>query len=195
LLLPDSVKTVLPVTPFHIIPATTIYFLFFRRLNGVAFFLGTFLIDLEPVLYLFFNIGFPQVPLLFGGYARQGFHMITHNPFSIFFLVAPAVLLLTKLIESNARGFLLEIFPGAEWMNYSWTQTYLSALFGAFLHLGWDLTMHYDINLGFPLLDIRNPFISFQAFYIILLVGLIMILPAYFIGKRFNRGSPFKKLP
>lgn len=177
-------KTALPVTPFHIIPATTVYFLFFRRLNGLAFFLGTFLIDLEPFLYLFFNIHYGQGP-----------HVITHNPFSIVFLVTPAALLLTKLAESNARGFLLEIFSGAEWIDYSWKQTYLSALFGAFLHLGWDLTMHYDVNLGLPFLDIPNPFISFQVFYLILLVSLIMILPAYFIGKRLNRGSPFKKLP
>ena len=184
MLLPDSVNTALPVTPFHIIPATAVYFLFFRRLNGLAFFLGTFLIDLEPFLYLFFNIHYGQGP-----------HVITHNPFSIVFLVTPTALLLTKLAESNARGLLFKIFPGAEWINYSWKQTYLSALFGAFLHLGWDLTMHYDVNLGFPFLDIPNPFISYQAFYVILLVSLVFMLPAYFIGKRLNRGSPFKKLP
>jgi len=55
--------------------------------------------------------------------------------------------------------------------------------------------MHYDINFGFPFLDIPNPFISFQAFSIILLASFAMILPAYFIGKRLNTGSPFKKLP
>jgi len=164
-------------------------------LNGLVFFLGTFLIDLEPFLYLFFNIHFPEIPLLFGGYARQGLHMITHNPFSVVFLVTPTAFLLVMLTEFNARGFLHKIFSGAEWINYSWKQTYVSALFGAFLHLGWDLTMHYDINLGFPFVDIRNPFISYQAFYVILLGSLVLMLPAYFIGKRLNRGSPFKKLP
>ena len=121
--------------------------------------------------------------------------MITHNPFSVAFLVTPAILHLTKLTESNAREFLLKIFPDAEWIKYSLKQTYLSALFGAFLHLDWDVTIHYDINLGFPFLDIPNPFISFQAFSIILLASFVMILPAYFIGKRFNTGGPFKKLP
>ncbi len=185
----------MPVTPFHLIPAGAVYFLFFRRLNCLAFFFGTLLIDLEPVLYWFLGVGFPQIPLLFGGFARQGLHMITHNPFSIVFVVAPAMLLLTKLVELTGRSLLLEFFSGAEWIKYSWKQTYLSALAGAFLHLGWDLTMHYDINLGFPFVDVSNPFVNFQAFYLILQVSLIMILPAYFIGKRLNKSSPFKKLP
>jgi len=169
--------------------------MFFRRLSGLAFFLGTLLIDLEPVLYLFFSINYPQIPLLFGGFARQGLHMVTHNPFSIVFLVAPAMVLLTKLVELTARGALFQIFSGAEWINYSLKQTYLSALCGASLHLGWDLTMHEDINVGFPFVHIRNLFINDQAFLIIPLVSFIMILPAYFLGKRLNQGSPFKKLP
>ena len=183
------------MTPLHVFPATAVYLLFFRRLNELAFFLGTLLIDLEPVLYWVFSIDFPQIPLLLGGFAPQGLHMITHNPFSIIFLVAPAMVLLAKIVESTSRGFLFQIFSGAEWIEYSWKQTYLSALFGAFLHLGWDLTMHYDINLGFPFVNIPNPFVSLQAFYVILSVSFIMILPVYFIGKRINKTSPFKKLP
>jgi len=105
------------------------------------------------------------------------------------------MVLLTKTVELTGRSFLLEIFSGAEWIKYSWKQTYLSALFGAFLHLGWDLTMHGDINLGFPFVDILNPFVNVQAYNLILQVSAIMILPAYFIGKRFSCGSPFKKLP
>jgi len=185
----------MPVTPFHLIPTATVYFLFFRHLNGLAFFSGSLLIDLEPVLYWFFSPPYPQIPLLFGGLTPQGLHMITHNPFSVIFMVAPAMVLLAKLVELTARGFLLGLLPGARWTDYSWRQTYLSALFGAFLHLGWDLTMHSDINLGFPFVSILNPFINFQAFTIILQVSFIMILPAYFIGKRINKDSPFKKLP
>ncbi len=105
------------------------------------------------------------------------------------------MVLLAKIVESTSRGFLFQIFSGAEWIEYSWKQTYLSALFGVFLHLGWDLTMHYDINLGFPFVNIPNPFVSLQAFYVILSVSFIMILPVYFIGKRINKTSPFKKLP
>ncbi len=185
----------MPVTPFHIIPGVAVYFLFFRRLNGVAFFFGTLLIDLEPVTYLFFNMDYPQIPLLLGGFATQGLHMITHNLFSVVFLVAPAMVLLTKLTELTAKGSLLQIFPSAEWINYSWKQTYFSALFGAFLHLGWDLTVHYDINLGFPFVNIPNQLVNAQAFSIILQASILMILPAYFIGKRMNKSSPFKKLP
>jgi len=144
---------------------------------------------------MFLGVGYPQIPLLFGGFAPQGLHMITHNPFSIVFLVAPAMVLLTKLVESTMKGLLFEIFSGAEWINYSLKQIYVSALFGAFLHLGWDVTMHDDINLGFPFVAIPNPFVNFQAFSLILQVSLIMIVPAYFIGKRLNGSSPFKKLP
>lgn len=185
----------MPLTPLHVLPGTTVYFLFFRRLNGLAFFFGTLLIDLEPLLYMFFRVDYPNVPLLLGGFAHHGLHMITHNPFSIVFLVAPAMVLLTRLVEFSTRGLLLEVFSGAEWINYSWKQTYLSALFGATLHLGWDLTMHDDINLAFPFVNIGNPFVNWQAFSLIFQISLIMILPAYFVGKRINGGSPFKKLP
>ncbi len=102
---------------------------------------------------------------------------------------------LTKLTELTAKGSLLQIFSRAEWINYSWKQTYFSALFGAFLHLGWDLTVHYDINLGFPFVNIPNQLVNAQAFSIILQASILMILPAYFIGKRMNKSSPFKKLP
>jgi len=169
--------------------------MFFRRLNGLAFFFGTLLIDLEPILYLFFNIDYPQIPLLFGGFARQGLHMVTHNPFSIVFLVVPAMVFLTKLVELAGRSLLLEIFSGAQWIRYSLKQTYLAAFFGAFLHLGWDLTMHFDVNLGFPFVNINNPFVNLQVFSLVLQVSLIMIVPAYFIGKKLSGGSPFKKLP
>jgi hypothetical protein len=185
----------MPVTPFHVFPAATVYFLFFRRLNGLAFFFGTLLIDLEPFLYVFLGSSLPQIPLLLGGYAQQGLHMITHNPFSAIFLVAPAMVLLKKLVELSARGFLTQILPGAEWIGYSLKQTYLSALLGTSLHLGWDVTMHRDINLGFPFVNISNPLVSPPAYTMIFLISFVMIIPAYFIGKRATKSSPFKKLP
>jgi len=170
-------------------------FLFYRRLSGVAFLFGTLLIDLEPVLYVFLNFDFPQVPLLLGGFARQGFHMITHNPFSIIVLVAPVMVLLTKLVEVAGRGVLTKVLPNVEWMRYSLVQTYLSAVLGAFLHLGWDITMHTDVNLGFPFIDIPNSFINLQASNLILPISLIMIPVAYILGRRINTGNPFRKLP
>ncbi len=185
----------MPVTPFHVFPAIDLYFLLYRRLNGVAFFLGNLLIDLEPFLYVFFGVGFPQVPLLLGGFARQGFHMITHNPFSIILLVAPVMVLLTKLVEVAGHGVLVWFFPDAEWIRYSLIETYLSAILGAFLHLGLDLTMHRDVNLGFPFVDIPNSFINLQASNLILPISLIVIPVAYVLGRRINTGSPFKKLP
>lgn len=185
----------MPVTPFHIIPATTVYFLLFRRLNGIAFFIGTLLIDLEPVCYVFLGLPFPQINLLNGDVARQGFHMITHNPFSIILLVGPALLLLTKSIEPVMRRSALKIFPDIQWMSYSWKTTYLSVLAGTFLHLGWDITLHYDVNLGFPFIDILNPFVNFHAFLLILAISFILIIPAYVVGRRINKGNPFRKLP
>jgi len=184
-----------PVTPFHVIPAATFYFLFFRRLHGLAFFLGSLLIDLEPVLYILFSVEFPQFPLLLGGFARQGYHMITHNPFSIVLLIAPAMVVLAKAVELVSHGFLQGIFPSIQWVQFSWRATYLSALAGAFLHLGWDLTMHRDINVGFPFVDLSNPFINLAATELILYATLVLMVPAYWIGRKTNRGSVFKKLP
>jgi len=143
---------------------------------------------------MFLGVPYPTVPLLLGGSARQGLHMITHNPFSILVMVGPTMMLLTKFLELG-KSVWLEIFPSAEWVNYSWKRTYLSTLLGSFLHLGWDVTMHGDINLGFPFLDIQNPFVNLSDSSVILVVSLALIIPAYFAGKKINGGSPFKKLP
>jgi len=156
--------------------------------------MGTLLIDLEPIVYMFLDVPFPTVPLLFGGFARQGYHMITHNPFSVLFMVGPAMFMLTKFLELG-KSLLLNIFPNVEWVNYSWKRTYLSALLGSFLHLGWDVTMHEDINLGFPFVDVSNPFVNPSAWSMIFIVSLVLILPTYFVGKKINSGSPFNKLP
>lgn len=187
-------KSAVPVTPFHVVPTATVYFLFFRRLNGLAFFLGSLLIDLEPVLYMFFSVRF-QFQLLLGGFAQQGPHMITHNPFSAVLLVAPVMVVVAKAVELASRGLMQGVFPDIHWVKYSWKATYLSALTGAFLHLGWDLTMHFDINLGFPFIDLPNPFINAAATALILYVSLALMLPAYLIGKKINTGDPCRKLP
>lgn len=163
-------------------------------MNGLAFFMGTFLIDLEPFIYMFLGVPFPTVPLLFGGFARQGYHMITHNPFSILIIVGPAIFMLTKFLELG-KPLLLETLKNAEWVKYSRKCTYLSVLLGGFVHFGWDVTMHWDINLGFPFLDVANPFVNSAATSMIFWFSLVLILPTYFVGKKINGGSPFKKLP
>jgi hypothetical protein len=145
--------------------------------------------------YVFLGLPFPQITLLNGDPARQGFHMITHNPFSVILLVGPALLLLTKSTEPVIRHLANSALPNIEWVSYSWKATYLSVLAGTFLHLGWDITLHYDINLSFPFADTLNPFVNSQAFFLILAVSLIMIIPAYIIGRTINKGDPFRKLP
>lgn len=184
----------MPITPFHLLPAGVVYLLFYRRLHGLAFFLATVLIDLEPILY--WISGFPRgsFPLLHGGYASFSLHAVIHNPFGIFLIVAPSVAVLTKLLELG-RTFWLQIFSNAEWINYSWKLTYFSAVLGAMIHLGWDATMHGDINFGFPFMHITNPFINSEAAIWIGILSLVLILPAYFIGTRINGGNPFRKLP
>jgi len=184
----------MPPTPFHVFPSGAVYFLAYRYLHGLAFFLATFLIDIEPVLYMIFGVPTPRVPLLFGGYTPIGLHMITHNPFAVVVLVAPAMTVLAKLLELG-KPLWLRIFKGAEWINYSWVRTYLSALAGGFLHLGWDLTMHGDINLGFPFISVPNPFVNYTVLAVIGMASVALILPSYFVGKKINKGSPFKKLP
>lgn len=184
----------MPLTPFHVFPAGTVYLLTYRYLHGLAFFSATFLIDIEPLLYMIFGVPLPRVPLLFGGYTSTGLHMITHNPFAVIVLIAPVMTVLAKLLELG-KPFWLEIFRGAEWVNYSWAKTYLSALAGGFLHLGWDLTMHGDINLGFPFISLPNPLVNHTVLAIIGVVSVALILPSYLVGKKINTGNPFKKLP
>ncbi len=184
----------MPLTPFHLLPSGVVYLLFYRRIHGLAFFSATVLIDLEPLLY--WISGFPKgsFPLLLGGYAPFGLHALIHNPFGIFLVVAPSIAVLAKLLELG-RTFWLQIFPNAEWINYSWKLTYFSAVLGGFVHLGWDVTMHGDINLGFPFTLMANPFINSQVAIWIGILSLVLILPAYFIGTKINGGNPFRKLP
>jgi len=123
-----------------------------------------------------------------------GLHAVTHNPFGIFFIVVPYVVVLAKLLELG-RAFLMKMLPDAEWINYSWKSVYFSAVLGCFIHLGWDVTMHRDINLGFPFVYITNPFINGQLATWIGILSLTLILPAYFVGARISKGNPFRKLP
>ena len=184
----------MPMTPFHLFPAGVIYLLFYRRLHGLAFFLATLLIDLEPIIYLV--LGFPKgsFPLLLGGYASFGLHVLIHNPFGIFFILAPSMVALAKLLELG-KPLWLQVFPDAEWISYSWKLTYFSAVLGGFIYLGWDATMHRDINFGFPFMHIDNPFINSEVAIWIGILSFVLILPAYFIGTRINEGNPFRKLP
>lgn len=184
----------MPLTPFHLFPASVVYFLFYRRLHGFAFFFAAVLIDLEPIIY--WLSGFPRssFPLLFGGSTPLGLHALIHNPFGIFFVLAPLIAVLAKVLELG-KTFWLLIFPDAEWLSYSWKLTYFSAVLGAMIHLGWDSTMHRDINFGFPFVRVANPFISMRATVWVGILSFILILPAYFIGRKINGGSPFRKLP
>ena len=184
----------MPITPFHLLPAGVVYFLFYRRLHGFAFFLATVLIDLEPILYLILGLPEGSFPLLLGGSVPFSFHALTHNPCAIFFMVAPSIVVLAKLLEFG-RSLWLRILPDAEWISYSWKLTYLSAVLGCFIHLGWDMTMHGDVNFGFPFTRIANPFINSQVAIWIGILSLTLIIPAYFIGTQINGGNPFRKLP
>jgi hypothetical protein len=183
-----------PITPLHLFPAGVVYFLFYRRLHGIAFILASVLMDTEPILYLI--SGFPQgsFPLLLGGYVPMSFHAFTHNPSAILLGVAPLITILAKSLEL-AKPLWLQIFPDSEWINYSWKLAYLSAVLGGFIHLGWDSTMYSDVNFGFPFTGISNPLRSSQSAIWIGILSLVLIVPAYFVGKRINDGNPFRKLP
>jgi hypothetical protein len=184
----------MPLTLFHLLPASVVYFLFYRRLHGLAFFLATVLIDLEPIIY--WLSGFPEgsFPLLFGSYVSFKLHALIHNPFGTLIVLAPLSAVLAKVLEYK-KTFWLMFFPDAEWISYSLKLTYFSAVLGAMIHLGWDSTMHHDINFGFPFVRIINPFINDRATVWIGILSLVLILPAYFIGKKINGGNPFRKLP
>lgn len=184
----------MPATPLHILPSSTVYLLAYRYLHGIAFYLATLLIDIEPALHLMFDIPSSKIPMILGGYTLIGAHTITHNPLGIIVFIAPAITILAKLLE-RVKPFWLKIFKGAYWIDYSLKRTYLSALIGGFLHLGWDLTMHGSINLGFPFIYISNLFKSEVVFHFLGILSLLLILPSYIIGKKINKGSPFRKLP
>lgn len=185
----------MPVTPLHLIPALALYFPFSRRIHSLAFFAATLLIDVEPTLYLVFHIPIPQIPLLFfDGDTPVGLHTITHNPFGIVLIVAPAMTILSKILEETKR-FGLTILKNSRGINYPARTIYLSALLGASLHLSWDLTMHLDINLAFPFYYISNPFVNLYVLDMFWNISLITLPLSLILSLKINHGHPFKKIP
>jgi hypothetical protein len=181
-----------PVTPLHILPTLAVYLLFSKRLHLFAFFSAAFLIDVEPMLYLLFGVPVPTIPLLLGG-VSTGVHVVTHNLFGIVVFVAPAATVLAKGLE-RLRSFWLTVFRGAVWVNRSVKSIYFSALFGAGLHLGWDLTMHQDINLAFPIYSLPNPFVNQQSLDLIWNLSLLTILIVFMLSV-IRRQKLFKTVP
>ena len=182
----------MPVTPLHVLPTLAAYLLASKRVHLFAFFSAALLIDVEPMLYLLFGVPVPKIPLLLGG-ESTGVHVITHNPFAIVILIAPSMPVLAKALE-RMKIFWLAVFHDAVWVNRSIRSTYFSALLGAFLHLGWDLTMHQDVNMAFPIYSLPNPFINQQSLDLIWNLSLLAV-PVALMLNAMRRESLLKTVP
>lgn len=183
----------MPFTPLHLLPALAFYFIFFRKIHSFAFFSATLLIDIEPALYIIFNVPIPQIPLIFGGYNPDGLHIVTHNFFGIVLIVAPAISILAKILEKK-RKFWLRILRNARWVDYPLKTVFLSALLGAFIHLGWDLTINEDINMAFPFFYMPNIFVNHQVLDLVWNSSLVVIALSFIFSLKL-RESPFRKVP
>ena len=59
--------------------------------------------------------------------------------------------------------------------------------------LGLDHAWRHKLRLS--LHKSSKPFVNHTVLAMIGMVSVALILPSYFVGKKINRGSPFKKLP
>jgi hypothetical protein len=178
----------MPLTPLHLLPALAVYFVIQKRINLFAFMAGTLLIDIEPLVY---SIIVPEFSfsLLDGTSIYLGLHTITHNPCGVLFIVGPVmgwVGLLLQRWRKIASFFLGNSKRGGAKVAY------FSAVTGGFLHVGWDVTMHLDINLAFPFFQLGNPFVSDFWLDAVFIASLIALPISLIVGRIITGEFPFE---
>jgi len=142
----------MPFTPFHLGPGLLVGLLFLHYLDFPTFLVANVILDMEPMLVLFFHL---DVPL----------HGFFHS-----FLGGTVVAVLLTAVMSPTRAILsplLSFFKIKQ--NTSFRKILVASLSGIYLHILFDSGMHRDIRPFYPL-DV-NPFLSSST-----LIGLDMTM-------------------
>jgi len=124
----------MPVTPFHIGPALLIYGLL-AFLDPIALIYGSVLVDLEPIIILFF--------------LRAGaLHGPVHSVVGVLLLL-PLVFVATLVTR--------RLFPSVYFLlvskskRFTYQTTVLSILIGVYSHIVLDSFLYPELNLAWPL--------------------------------------------
>jgi len=166
----------MPLTPFHLGPASAFGLLFNRFINLTAFVLASVIIDIEPFVVLVFNLDYPL---------HGFFHSFLGGS------VVAVVLSLTIIALSDKIRKLTGFFRIKQ--NFSKKAVWAASFSGIYLHILFDAPLYADIMPFYPLDS--NPFYGilsrgamYDACAVLLLIGISMYLFMLFKGKM-KKGS------
>lgn len=124
----------MPFTPYHFGPGFLFGFIFFWTLDLFTFLIASVIVDLEPLIVIFFNLNYPL-------------HGFFHSFLGGSLIALPLGLLMYKI--KPYFNPILEVFKlGQEIKLY---KVLLAAFTGIYLHIFLDSFLYTDIQPFFPL--------------------------------------------
>lgn len=119
----------MPLTPFHLGPATFFGLILNRFLNLTTFVLGNVILDIEPFLVLVFNLNYPL---------HGFFHSFLGASF-IALVLALLMIVFQKRIEDFTKFLKLK-------QNFSKRAIWLASFLGVYFHILFDAPLYTDIR-------------------------------------------------
>ncbi|MHA1303536.1 MAG: metal-dependent hydrolase [Candidatus Heimdallarchaeaceae archaeon] len=154
----------MPFTLYHIGFAILLIAIF-PRLDFVALFLGTVMMDIEPLIYILFGLG--------------ELHGVFHSLLGVITLFIPIVCM-SKIIN-----MFLESQIGVN-VNFSWGYSIFSSLLGLLSHILFDAIIYPEMMFFYPFSQ-RTGFLfglwSSRVDYLILVIMAVVGLCIYVIRK------------
>ncbi len=123
----------MPLTPFHLGPAMLFGLLLFSYIDFPTFIIANVILDIEPLLNLYFNIGNNM----------HGFFHSFIGASIIALIISPIMFYLRKPMKKLLESFGLK-------QKTSFKKILLASLFGVYLHVFLDSFLYSDIKPFFP---------------------------------------------
>lgn len=152
----------MPFTPFHLGPASAFGLLLNRFLNLTTFIVASVIIDIEPLMVLFFNLNYPL-------------HGFFHSFLGGSIVAVVMAFLITTF--SNSIQQMTNFIKIKQ--NFSKKAIWLASFSGIYLHILFDAPLYTDIRPFYPL-DI-NPFYGLVSASVIYSLCAILILAGVLI--------------
>lgn len=154
----------MPFTPYHFGPASTLGLLLNKFINLTTFFVASVILDIEPFVVLFFNLGSPL----------HGFFHSFLGGGIVAIILSLIVITLTNKIQKLTSFLKIK-------QNFSKKAILIASFSGIYLHILFDAPLYTDIKPFYPL-DI-NPFYGilssgtiYEACVILLFIGISIYL-------------------
>jgi membrane-bound metal-dependent hydrolase YbcI (DUF457 family) len=128
----------MPFTPLHLGPAILFGFLLFSYIDFPTFIIANVILDIEPFLNLYFNIG----------NSLHGFFHSFIGASIVALIISPIMFYLRKPLKKLLESFGLK-------QKTSFKKILLASLSGVYLHVFLDSFLYSDIKPFFP--SIYNP--------------------------------------